>query len=637
MIDKVNIADKDIRDAFFDELYNLAAKDRNVIFLTADMGALALERLKRDLPGQYINVGISEQNLVSVAAGMALSGKKIFIYAIAPFITQRCYEQVRIDICQMELPVTLIGSGPGISYSSDGSTHHAVEDIAIMRVLPNLSILNPSDAIAASAAAKIAYRNDNPVYIRLEKGRLTAIYKENTDFSAGMFLIREGHNVLLVTTGIMVHTALATADMLAKQNISCAVIDIFQITPFNQDVFLTIIKDKDLVVILEEHSVIGGLGTIVAEIFADHGISILLRRIGITEKSTDKYGDRAWMHRYFKLDVETVAQEIKRFSQQSKIASIHACPYQKLTVEDFAFLFGTTSDDVEQNCGKLLKSFDFRYKTLLEDEYEQAVLDSLKKIDSGTLSVAGKGKKEKWEEGWSENAENFLRKDYDFDELIPKYYRPNQILRIMGKIAKGIDSWFEYNFFQVLRQWLYNKYFRDARYVYEFGCGPGHNLVALATLFPDKKIYGLDWTHSSVEIVSKLSEVFKFKISACLFDMFSPDYSLEIEKDSIVMTMGALEQLGNNYEEFLQFVLRKKPLLCVNVEPLCELYDQNNLLDYLAFRHHKARNLLGDYLQSLRKKESERVLEIMKIQRVRVGCLLEEGWSYIIWKPVSSK
>ena len=173
----------DIRDAFFDELYAIAVEDGNVMFLTADMGAFSLAKFKEDLPEQYINVGVAEQILVSVAAGLALGGKRVFIYAMAAFITQRCYEQIKIDLCQMRLPVTIIGSGPGLTYGSEGPTHHAVNDIAIMKVLPEMMIITPRDPEEAKEAARIAYDNQTPVYIRLAKGKLPAVYGKYRDFS----------------------------------------------------------------------------------------------------------------------------------------------------------------------------------------------------------------------------------------------------------------------------------------------------------------------------------------------------------------------------------------------------------------------------------------------------------------------
>src|SRR3989338_1388709 len=147
----MKISNIDIRDAFFDELFEIAKDDSNVVFITADMGAQSLIRFKGSLSSQFINVGVAEQNMISIAAGLALVGKKVFVYTIIPFATLRCYEQIRNDLCCMNLPVTIIGVGPGFCYASDGPTHHATQDIAVMRVLPEITILNPSDSIMANA------------------------------------------------------------------------------------------------------------------------------------------------------------------------------------------------------------------------------------------------------------------------------------------------------------------------------------------------------------------------------------------------------------------------------------------------------------------------------------------------------
>ncbi len=161
----------DMRDAFFDELYNIACKDKQGMLLIADMSSHSIEMFRKNLPNQFINMGISEQNTISVAAGLALNGKKVFLYSIIPFITMRCYEQMKLDICCMNLPVTIIGVGSGFSYAGDGPTHYAVQDIALMRILPNIKILNPSDSFLAKKCANFSYESNIPVYVRIDKDR----------------------------------------------------------------------------------------------------------------------------------------------------------------------------------------------------------------------------------------------------------------------------------------------------------------------------------------------------------------------------------------------------------------------------------------------------------------------------------
>lgn len=186
----------DLRDVFFDEVCEIASKDKDVMVLTADMGAFGLDKFKEDFPTQYINVGIAEQNMVNVAAGLALGGKKIFIYAIASFATYRCYEQIKLNLCDMCLPVTIIGAGPGLSYAWDGPSHHCLHDIAIMQVLPEMVILTPSTAAEAMKAARIGYKSQTPVYVRLSKGKMLAAYGKYRDYSNEVPFIIGGQNVM---------------------------------------------------------------------------------------------------------------------------------------------------------------------------------------------------------------------------------------------------------------------------------------------------------------------------------------------------------------------------------------------------------------------------------------------------------
>ncbi len=170
----------DVRDAFFEEVYRIANDNKNVIFLTADMGALALENFQANMPKRFINVGIAEQNLISVATGLTLAGKKTFAYAIAAFVVYRCYDQIR-SVCEMNLPITIIGAGPGLAYGSDGPSHYATTDIQLMSVFPNMSILTPHNAEESTKAAQISYTSKTPIYVRISKGSMPAKYGKYID------------------------------------------------------------------------------------------------------------------------------------------------------------------------------------------------------------------------------------------------------------------------------------------------------------------------------------------------------------------------------------------------------------------------------------------------------------------------
>jgi transketolase len=305
------ILDVDMRDAFFDEVYNIAKNDSHVIFLTGDMGAFSLDRFKKDLPNQYINMGAAEQNMVSVAAGLALGGKKVFIYSIVSFATMRCFEQIRVDLCCMRLPVTIVGTGSGVTYGSDGPTHHALQDVAIMRALPEMTIFNPSDAYLTQAVAKMALECLSPSYVRIEKGKLPAIYdKDKTDFSQGLAEIRSGNDLLIIATGNMAHQALETAAILEEHSLSAAVMDLYRLKPLNAELLLKIIDKSKHIVTLEENTIIGGLGSAVSEILSDHVRSNRLKRIAFPDQYCFESGDRASLQTLYGLASDSIAKSI---------------------------------------------------------------------------------------------------------------------------------------------------------------------------------------------------------------------------------------------------------------------------------------------------------------------------------------
>lgn len=301
----------DIRDAFFDKLFNIAKYDSQVMFLTADMGAYSLTKFKQELPHQYINVGVAEQNMVSIAAGLALAGKKVFIYTIIPFVTLRCYEQIKVDLCCMNLPVTIIGVGPGFSYGSDGPTHHATSDIAVMRAIPEMTILNPSDPIMTQAFAHIAYKNNGPTYVRIDRGQFPIIYDEgDLDFLDGLAQIKKGSDLAIIATGIMVHRALEVAKELDASSVSTGVVDLYRIKPINKNEILRIIDDSKYVVTLEEHSLIGGIGTAISEVLSDSRRVISLKRIAISDQHCFEVGDRESLHAFYNLDTKGIVKTI---------------------------------------------------------------------------------------------------------------------------------------------------------------------------------------------------------------------------------------------------------------------------------------------------------------------------------------
>lgn len=309
----------------------------------------------------------------------------------------------------------------------------------------------------------------------------------------------------------------------------------------------------------------------------------------------------------------------------------------RLEAQGFADLFGTSLETLPLSSRTMIDQGDFRYQLLEGLERDAVLLEVFKKVDSGELTTAGKEGKPRWEKGWSENLESFRQHGRDLSKLQPKYIRPRQPVRLFQNYVLPVDSNFELNWYEVFQNWLFTTYFRDVPTVYEFGCGSGINLAALAKLYPEKHYFGLDWASASKEIVGEVGRSYGWKMEGHVFDFFEPDNNFEIEDGSIVFTLGALEQTGRNYEAFLQYLLRWSPALCINIEPIIEWYDEEKLVDYAAIRFHKVRRYWEGFPQRLQELEQAGRIEIVKMKRSYFGSLFLEGYSQLIWRPVRQK
>jgi transketolase len=299
------------RDAFWQRVYQLARADRNVLVVSADMGAPSLDRFRRDLGDQYVDVGIAEQQAVSAAAGLTLAGKKVFAYAIAPFITLRCYEHIRLSLGAMNIPVTLVGVGAGFSYDDSGPTHHTIEDISALRVFPNLLIHNMTDSVMADAFADISCGLSHPNYIRLDRKPLPNLYKKGHDFSPGLHVFAPAGDICLVATGNMTHRALELADDLKKQKIQAGVVDVYTL-PINADGLLSAIGGAKMIFTLEEHVLPGGFGSAVCEVLADAGVLKPVKRFGLQMRDgyCYNYGGRENILLLYGLDRKSLLKSI---------------------------------------------------------------------------------------------------------------------------------------------------------------------------------------------------------------------------------------------------------------------------------------------------------------------------------------
>jgi SAM-dependent methyltransferase len=303
----------------------------------------------------------------------------------------------------------------------------------------------------------------------------------------------------------------------------------------------------------------------------------------------------------------------------------------RVTPGDFAALFGVRV--LPPPCAELASKHDYRYDVPTGAERDRIVLQVMQHVDSDKPTQVGEHRAGIWESCWSENLQKFMDGGYDPDKLVPDFIKPGQPIRLNQDYVIPASARFELDFFQVCRAFLFDRFFAEAQSVYEFGCGSGFNLLALARQQPGKKLCGLDWSASSNRTLDLMGQKLGLDISGRHFDFFKPDASLELGRATGVLTMCALEQVGPRHGSFVEFLLAKKPAICVNMEPLVELYDEKSLVDNLAIRFHRKRGYLDGFLTSLRKLAGEGRIEIVEERRFYFGSIYHECYSYVAWRP----
>jgi transketolase len=302
-----------MRKTCLDMVYQLARRDKRVVFIGSDLGAGVLDAFKHDFPDRFFMEGVQEQNVIGLAAGLAMEGYIPYVNTIASFLTRRCLEQVTIDLCLHNLPVRLIGNGGGLVYAPLGPTHFAQDDFALMRPLANMAIAAPSDAAQMRVFMEQTLDWSGPVYIRLAKGGDPVTYTEGAPVLFGGSLpLREGNTVMILTTGAMGHRALAAVDLLAEQGIACAVQHFHTVKPLDEATIMKAAKSFSLLVTLEEHVLIGGFGAAVAEVLMDrvaHPLPRLLR-LGLPDRFPTHYGSQDALLEHFGLQPPAIAARI---------------------------------------------------------------------------------------------------------------------------------------------------------------------------------------------------------------------------------------------------------------------------------------------------------------------------------------
>lgn len=312
-----------MRDALLERIHQAMASDPSIFFASADFGSPVLDRIRADHPDRFVNVGIAEQNLINVSAGLALEGYKVFAYAIAPFITMRCFEQIRVSLALLSsvrpMNVNLIGVGAGYSYVVSGPTHQCYEDITLMRALPNFQVMSPADHISAGMLFDRCVGELGPKYLRLDAQVLPPIYADTTPKIAdGFHVHRQGDAICLVATGYMLHTAFVVAERLLMNGVKVGIIDLFDLARFSPDRLRSELSRYQAIVSMEEgFAGRGGLDALLYNFVGHNAIDVKLLNIGVEDRYRFELGTRDELHEQVGIGPDVVTKRILDFSRSN--------------------------------------------------------------------------------------------------------------------------------------------------------------------------------------------------------------------------------------------------------------------------------------------------------------------------------
>ncbi len=301
-----------MRNAFIQTLVSAARQDSHIWLLVGDLGFSVVEPFQREFPDRFVNVGVAEQNLAGIAAGLALSGKTVFTYSIANFPTLRCLEQIRNDICYHRASVKIVAVGGGLAYGALGMTHHATEDLAIMRALPDMVVAAPGDPVEAGLVTQAAAREPGPFYIRLGKAGERVLHSSLPVLKVGQALwLRDGRDITLIATGGLLESAVQAADELAKQGVSVRVLSLPFVKPLDAAAVRQAARETRAILSIEEHSVSGGLGGAVAEVLAEYGRPVRFACLGLPDAFCQSYGSQEYMRQNYGLSPQGIMDKAR--------------------------------------------------------------------------------------------------------------------------------------------------------------------------------------------------------------------------------------------------------------------------------------------------------------------------------------
>lgn len=300
-----------MRNSFADEMTQLAKTDKRVVLLSGDIGNKLFDKFKEVDPERFYNCGIAEANMMSVAAGLSLSGFRSIVYTITPFTTTRCFEQIRVDVCYHNAPVIIVGTGSGLSYADLGPTHHSLEDLAILRTLPGMNVLAPCDAVELRLALKASLESNSPVYIRIGKKGEPKIHAGIPGFRIGEgIVLRKGSDIAILCAGTIMPEAVSAADILAEQGISAEIVSMHTIKPLDSKYLSSASKKFKLLVTVEEHGLIGGLGGAVAEWRSENNVAVPHLSFGTPDEFMHEVGSQEYARKKYGLTANNISSRI---------------------------------------------------------------------------------------------------------------------------------------------------------------------------------------------------------------------------------------------------------------------------------------------------------------------------------------
>jgi transketolase len=298
-----------MRDIFIDKVFEYAKKNPDFFFATADMGAPSLDEFRKEIPNQFIHCGICEQHMISMAAGLTLMNKKVICYAMAPFITSRCYEQIKCSVAAMDQPVNLVGIGVGLGYADAGPTHYTTEDIATMRVFPNIEILTPCDEISTKKLVDEIFSKQKFRFIRLDRDIVSDVYKseDQVNFDLGFCkLIDNSSKTCVISSGFLLRKCF---EEIKNNNYQIDLVDLFKIKPLNKKL-IDVIKKYDQIVTLEEQWLDGGFGSAIMEFLMENNVNIKVLRYGLDKKFYFENGGRDYLLKNNGLDYKNILRNL---------------------------------------------------------------------------------------------------------------------------------------------------------------------------------------------------------------------------------------------------------------------------------------------------------------------------------------